>query len=113
MQTEKLTLQEYDNHRKLLLYFNKSVSVPAGVGNKSKAYFVVASDSIKVHLKNAILYESLNEEYQIQNDTAHWELVTDGTASVFPLSNGVSWLYIENTSATEEAILNITGVAHA
>ena len=114
METERLQLYEYDNHRKLLLYFNKSITVPAGIGVKSKAYLVIASDAIKVHIKNAKLYESLAEERYILNDTAYWEVVTDGVSTnIFPLTAGVSWMYIENISATEEAILNITGVAHA
>lgn len=113
METERLQLYEYDNHRKLLLYFNKSITVPSGIGNKSKAYLVIASDAIKVHIKNAKLYESLADEASIKDDTAYWEIVTDGTTATFPLTAGVSWLYIENKSDTEEAILNITGVAHA
>ena len=65
METERLQLYEYDNHRKLLLYFNKSITVPAGIGVKSKAYLVVASDAIKVHIKNAKLV--VNEPLELDD----------------------------------------------
>ena len=68
---------------------------------------------MKVHINNAKLYESLSSPNLILSDNAHWECVTDGSEPLFTLTQGVSYLYIENTSDTEEALLNITGVAHA
>ena len=107
----ELELNRYGDGQYTKLWYQKSITVPVGVGNKSDAYLAVVSDSLKLHTSgNVNVYESLDSKEAIENDTAKWKLISDATTSVFPLNAGASYFYIENTSGSLEAWANITGV---
>lgn len=107
---QELGLQRYDDGQYQKHYYQKTIYVPIGIGNESDAVRVVLANKINVHFTNGSLYESLATPEDIENDTAHWEFVADSTAPVFTLTAGATFLKLINSSGTEEALLNITGV---
>lgn len=105
-----LDLQRYTDGNYVSKYFQKTIRVPAGIGNESDAIQVVTRESIKVQIFNCALYESLSSIEEVENDTAIWELVSDGSTTTFPLDKGASFLKIVNDNAAQEAVMTMTGV---
>jgi hypothetical protein len=95
--------------RRDLDYLQKNITIPIGIGNESDVVRVVSANSVKVHITDCALYESLSAEEDIINDTAHWEFVGDGTET-FVLDPGAAYLKAINSSGTVASIFNITGV---
>ena len=105
---EDLTLVEYDRgNRASDYYFQGNFNIPVGVGN-SIIVRAVAKYSMKVHLVNCSLEESLSTKEKIEADVGEFELISDGTASTFVLDKGVSYLKATNTSGVSAAEFNIT-----
>lgn len=107
---EDMDLRRFGDGQYTRLYYEKAYRIPAGIGTKSNAVRVVLRDSLKVHISNCKLYESLDSVAKIEADTAHWQEVSDGIIAIFALSTGASYLYAENTSGSTEAVFNVTGV---
>ena len=110
MEVKQLTQHEFAEGRDKELYYQEKVIVSAGVDLISPAYFVFTNETLKVQISNAYLYESLDELALIKNDTASWEEIATPTDETFVLAPGVSYLYIKNSSALEEATMTITGI---
>ena len=92
-------------------YFQVNLILPAGIGNETEAVEIVTADSLKIHTSiNVDVYESLDTKEAVENDTALWILISDGTRAVFPATKGKSFVKAVNKSATEITKMNITGV---
>ena len=110
MDIKKLTQKEYSRGRDKEIYYQDRITVSAGIDNLSDAYFVFTNENLKVQITNAYLYESLDDAELIEADTATWEEIATPTDTTFVLSAGISYLYIKNSSDTEEATMTVTGI---
>lgn len=108
MDIKFLDLRNFSNGSYQKKYYQKTIKL--AIGESSDAYFIVVASSLKVHLTNCSLYESLDTPNSVEDNTAEWKLVATESDDLFTLNEGVSYLYAVNTSIDSEAIMTITGV---
>lgn len=104
-----LDLQEENDGMYKILYYQKSLVVPSGIGNESDAVQSVLANKINVHFTNGALYQSLDTKKAIEEDTAYWELVANSDTPTFSLTSGACFLKVIN-DGNGDSIFNITGV---